>query len=209
MHSLVRTTVGETLRTHASTGHTLQPVISNCGRCVDRFFRVTGVEHVSLIGGVRPDPGKAAGLRFEAHRHLILIRAIVDSLAHLTLDSKNILYVMSDLMSENVRLREISGSSEALLQLVIEAEVDVHLLIFWTVERAGRRLSHAAAGRDAITKKDELRMRVTNVAVRKDLGPILLCVIEDERDELNLWFFCGIVDRARVCRCGRAPACSE
>ncbi len=46
-----------------------------------------------------------------------------------------ILYVMTDLVRDDVRLREIARRLEALLQLVVEHHIDVDLLVERAVER--------------------------------------------------------------------------
>ena len=45
---------------------------------------------------------------------------------------------MADLVRDDVRLREVAGRAEALVQLPVETEVDVELVVAWTVERPDR-----------------------------------------------------------------------
>src|SRR5262249_40174810 len=67
-------------------------------------------------------------------------------------------------------------------QLVVEAEVDVDLLIDWTVERPRGRLPVAARRLHLVAEQHELRIAV---APRQELAPGVLGIVEDERDELD------------------------
>src|SRR5262249_46246385 len=72
--------------------------------------------------------------------------------------------------------------AEAALQLVVEAEVDVDLLIARTVERTGRRLAEPAGRLHLVAEENELGVLV---AVAENLPPRVLRVVQDEGDELD------------------------
>src|SRR5262249_41913615 len=72
--------------------------------------------------------------------------------------------------------------AEAALQLVVEAEVDVDLLIARTVERAGRSLAESAGRLHLVAEEHELGVLV---AVAENLAPRVLRVVQDEGDELD------------------------
>jgi len=55
-----------------------------------------------------------------------------------------LLHMVADLMRDHVRLGEIARRVKAVLQIAIEREIHVELLVVRAVERAHRRLSHAA-----------------------------------------------------------------
>jgi hypothetical protein len=60
------------------------------------------------------------------------------SLPHLGLDAGELLHVMPDLVRQHIGLSEVARSAKAPSQLIVEAQIDVNLLIGWTVERPGR-----------------------------------------------------------------------
>src|SRR6266511_1136828 len=88
---------------------------------------------------------------------------------------------MADLVRDHIRLREVAGRAEALAQLVVEAEVDVYLLILGAVERATGRSREAACRLDGVAEEIELGVAVA----RQGLIPRRLRVVEDEGDELD------------------------
>src|SRR5215831_8585133 len=105
---------------------------------------------------------------------------------------------MTQLVSQNVRLRELTGRAEARTQLVVKREVDVQLLIDRTIERAHRRLPDAAARGRGVAEKDQLR-RAPRCSSRRgqNPGPGRFRRVEHERNELNLSSFLGrFVDRS-------------
>src|SRR5882672_10265889 len=116
----------------------------------------------------------------------------------LLLDAGELLHVMADLVRQNIRFRKFAGSSETLPQFIEEAQIDVHLLVFRTVERAGGGLCHPTRGINAVSKKHELCMLVRNPLTAQDLGPGLLCVVEHERNNLHERFFALISRRIRL-----------
>src|SRR5690348_1390146 len=99
---------------------------------------------------------------------------------HLRLDPEQFLHVMSDLMRQNIGLREISGRAETSLQLIVKTQVDINLLVVRTVERPSRRLCHAAGRVDGIAEQHELGMTIRSSLLLKDLGPRALRVVENE-----------------------------
>lgn len=82
------------------------------------------------------------------------------SLLRFALDTQNILNVMSDFVSQDVGLRELAGSAELAGQLIVEAQIDVHLLVPGAVERAGRRFRATAGGLRRVAIKHEFGMVV-------------------------------------------------
>ena len=60
-------------------------------------------------------------------------------------DPNQFLHVMSEFVGKNVGLREFSGRSEALLELVIKSEIDVNLFVFRAIEGATRGLRQATS----------------------------------------------------------------
>jgi hypothetical protein len=61
--------------------------------------------------------------------------------------------MMSNLVRENIRLREIARRSKSLIELIEERQVNVHLLVAWTVKGTGFSACRATARLDGIAKK--------------------------------------------------------
>src|SRR6185436_8724535 len=85
-----------------------------------------------------------------------------------------------------VRLREVSRRTEALGELVEEAEVGVDPLIDGAIDRADFSCGLATSRIHRTTKNGEPRILILlAVALRDQLRPRLLDVVEHEGDELD------------------------
>jgi hypothetical protein len=106
---------------------------------------------------VGPHPGVAIGLKLQSNRQLVgEIGAGGPCPAHLGLGAEQVLHVVPDFVRQNVGLGEVSGRSEAPLQLLVEPEVDVDLLVRGTVERSGGRLGESARGLHRVPEEHQL-----------------------------------------------------
>ena len=87
-------------------------------------------------------PGEAVGLQLEPHRELRWPDPgpACCSLLDLAADAEQVLHVVADLVGDHVGLGEVAGRAEAVAQLLVEAEVDVDLLVGRAVERPHRGL---------------------------------------------------------------------
>src|SRR6185369_7991746 len=112
--------------------------------------------------------------------------------------------MMADFMSQDVGLREFTRGAEALLELVVKTEIDIHLFIARTVERAGGGFRAAAAGLRVVAEEHQLGVVIWPVGLlREDFGPGLLVVVENERDELDEWALGVIAFRIGAASRGR------
>src|ERR1700730_3192470 len=101
-------------------------------------------------------PAKQSACSSEPNRKLVgLLRVLLPCRLHLALDAEQFLHMMSNFMGQDVGLGKLSGRAEALLQFVVEAQIDINLLILWTVERTGRGLRQAAGRIDRVAKQHE------------------------------------------------------
>src|ERR1035441_1434418 len=92
---------------------------------------------------------------------------------------------MTDLMREHIGFGKLSRHSEALLQFIVEAQIDVNLLVTGTVKRSAGGLRHATSGIDAVAEQHQLGVPVSHALGAEDLGPSLLRVVKHERDKLH------------------------
>ena len=168
--------------------------MSPCSRTSRRALRVVG-----------PDAGEAVGLELLPHRERIAFRVGRPGAARqctCSREAEQVLHVVPHLVRDHVGLREIAGRLEPLAQLVVEREVDVHLLVSRAVERPHGRLREAARGLHRAREEHQLRLAIVPAELlAEDLVPRVLGVGEHDRDELR-----GLVRRER---CTVACAAAE
>ena len=103
-------------------------------------LQVARLENVpGLIGLLRPHAGETIGLQFDPHRHLVRTDAAARRLFFggcLVGDAQLVLNVMPHLVRDDIGAGELAGRPELRGKLLKEGEVDVHLPVTRTVERA-------------------------------------------------------------------------
>src|SRR5678816_3744558 len=93
---------------------------------------------------------------------------------------------MPELVRYHVRLGEVSRCTEALGELVEEAEVEVDMLIDRAIERADLRRGLAAPSGNGASENGELRVAILlAVDLREQLRPRLLDIVDHEVDDLE------------------------
>src|ERR1039457_7630417 len=103
---------------------------------------------------------------------------------------------MTDLMRKHIGFGKLSRHSEALLQFIVEAQINVYLLVTGTVKRSAGGLRHATSGIDAVAEQHQLGVPVAHALGAEDLGPSLLRVVKHEREKTHpppLLFCAGCV----------------
>src|ERR1051325_81413 len=172
-HALRGRAVRERIRRHAALRALLQPVVADGGRGADPLLEIARLEDVPrAIGVVRPDAGEAVGLELAAdgdRRRAASARA----LAHAR-EPEQLLHVMTDLVGDHVRLREVAGRAEPIAELAEEVEVEIDALVAGTIERTDGRFRHPARGAHRAGEEHELRLAVFAVHAREDVLPGLL-----------------------------------
>jgi len=127
-----------------ASAHALNAVIADGGGGVERLVHVTRFDDLSFLGGVRPDAGKAIGLQLHADGKIVVSAWIgVHGLLDFALNAEHALDMVPDLVSQYIGLGKISGRAEAAFEFVIEAEVDVDLLVDGAVKGSGGGLGEA------------------------------------------------------------------
>ncbi len=92
---------------------------------------------------------------------------------------------MADLVRDHIGLGEVAWRAEAVLQIVIEAEVDVHFPIERAVERSHGGLGHPAGGIDRAREQDEGRVPILPAHLLEQRCPGVLGVGEHDRHEIG------------------------
>ncbi len=185
-HALLGAPGRERLRHHAPLALLLQAVVADRRRGGQRLLDVAGLELVHRAGVVSPHAGIAIGLQFHAHRQAVLLRRRSAPARgfHLAEAAAEVLYVMRDLMGDDIGLGEIARGAKALLQVAEKREVDVQLFVARTVERPHRRLSHAAGGAHLPFIQNKRGRTVAKARILEHAAPHLLGAAEHFCDEL-------------------------
>src|SRR5690348_16624262 len=108
------------------------------------------------VGVTRPNARQKVCLQLEPDREPVVF-SLTDATArplHTLRNAEQILHVMSNLVSDHVRLREIAACTQPFLELTEKTEVDVHAAILRTVERTGRATGKTAARLSHVRKQN-------------------------------------------------------
>jgi hypothetical protein len=88
-------------------------------------------------------------------------------------------------MRNYVCLRKLSRRTKPGPQLIEETQIQINLLIFWTVEGANRNLRHPTGRRIGVSEQHKLGVAIRHACIlRQNRAPVSLHIIQDERDEL-------------------------
>src|SRR3954465_15933041 len=156
-----RGTVRERLRRYPTARHLLELVVADGGSRAKALLRIAGLQHLPLRRGMAPHARIAVGLQLEPDRERVTLRRVaLHQALHTLALPEHVLHVVSDLVGDHVRLREVSGRSEAPGQLPVEAQIDVNALVGRTVEGSHLRAGFAAAGSRLVPEEHELRLPV-------------------------------------------------
>src|SRR5207247_3578905 len=138
--ALRRRAVRPLLRLHAPLGLLLDAVVADGSRGVQRLrdLRVgRRLEEAGIRRVAGPHPREAVGLQFDLDRG--------GARSGLREQTELVLDVMAVLVRDDVALRERAAlRAETLLQFLKEADVEVDLLVIWTVEGTHRGLGETA-----------------------------------------------------------------
>ena len=93
--------------------------------------------------------------------------------------------MVADLVGDHVGLGEIAGGAEAPFELVVEAQVDIELVVSGAVEGAHGRAGHPAGRPDLAREDDQVRFLVLAADRRKHRVPGVLGVGQDHRHEIH------------------------
>src|ERR1041385_4688882 len=146
--ALLRSAVGKGVRHHIATRLLLQAVVADGRGGLQRRLHVARLNALPLLIGMkRPDAGEAVGLQFDAHLDAVRSRFAARGLLRilrLWQNAEQVLHVMTDLMRDDVSLREFAGlagaTAEAHLDVAEERGVEIDTLVARAVERSHRRL---------------------------------------------------------------------
>ncbi len=135
---------------------------------------------------VGKDAGEAVGLQLDADLQgiALLLAHALPRRFHLIHDAEQLLHVMADLMGEDIGLGEVALHLEAVLQLLIEAEVDINFLVVGAIEGTHGRHPRPAGRAHRAAEQDELGIAVILAILLEDVLPNVLGVGEDDGHEL-------------------------
>src|SRR5512139_3221959 len=181
--------VGEAVGHDLALAAPLQRVVADLRGGVHRLFQVALLEPVlAALRVVRPHAGETVGLQLDANGDGVHLR-LADTPAHafdLGRDAEQVLHVVAHLVRDDVGLREVARRTELAVQRVEEAEVDVDLLVARAIERAHRRLAHAAGAARGATEQHQLGLAVGGTTHLHQGTPHVFRVGEHGGDERGL-----------------------
>src|SRR6185503_4601433 len=119
-----------------------------------------------------PHTGETVGLQFERDRSAAGSRPAITHRAGI--QSRQVLYVMTDFVRDDVRLREVAGRAKSLRELVEKPKVEIDLSIPRAIERPGGRLSVAARRLHGVPEQGD---RCALIARAEFLGPHVLGIL--------------------------------
>ena len=167
------------------------------------------LEVALLVDGVAPDARVAVGLQLEAHRELVRILTLVLlEPPHLIARAELLLHVVPDLVRDHVRPGEVAPRVELVLEVPVEAEIEIHDLIAGAVEGTDRRAGGAAGRAHAVAVQDHACVLIWLTRALEGLLPGLLRIGEHVGAEV-LEVALGILgrrDRRRLSRRGATAA---
>src|SRR6185503_12390408 len=131
-----------------------------------------------LRGTMSPHPGEAVRLELQPDRGAVL--ALHRASLPLFIIPQQMLDMVTQFMRDDIGLREISRRAEALLQLLVEREVDVDLLIRRTIERSGGRLGKTTGRPHRIPEEYQLGRLVLATVGLQLAAPEGLGAVEHE-----------------------------
>ena len=192
--------MGKGLGNNGAAALTLQRVVADCAGRIQCLFHVAGFQYVSgLVGTMRPDSGKAIGLELKSNRKCITFDAVKLAFHRLNLARypEQILYVMTDLMSNDIRLSEISGCFESGTHVIVESQIDIGFPVGRAVERSHRCLSQPARRTCRAAEQHQRWCLVALAGRGKYVRPDIFSIGDDNTDHIRKRVVTKVV-------CGRA-----
>src|SRR5438309_5551043 len=187
--ALLRRTVREGVGDDRAARLPLQPIVADRGGGAECFLDVARLEPVvPRLGTIRPDAGEAIRLQLLTNRqprcafHAFAAGACLPDPIE---DAEQVLHVVSDLVGDDVRLGKIAAAAEMRLHLAEEAQVEIHLPIVRTIERAARGGRTAARRLHGAGEEDESRSLVLATRPPERGVPDVLGLAEDRAHEVD------------------------
>src|SRR5581483_4991373 len=191
---------------HAALELLLEAVVADGGRGVERVGDVRvgrRREVASFCCVARPDAGVAVGLQLDAHAAALRPGPMVLRLRQCPGD---VLNVVAILVGQDVGLGERPAvRAELRAQVVVEAEVNVDVLIRVAVEGADVGGGLAAGGLHGVGEEDGLGRLVALAALGEVVLPVLLDAVH-VADDATVLVGVGVGARAALLRQRRAAA---
>src|SRR5262245_55430289 len=152
----------------------LDAIVADRARRPERILDIARFDNVlTFLGAIGPDAGEAIGLKFHAHLErigLCLPHALFERF-DLIGDAEKLLHVMTDLMRDNVGLRHVSWRAEAVLEVLIEVEVDIDLFVEGAIKRTHLCHADAASGTRSATEQNECGIGIALAITGEEVSP--------------------------------------
>src|SRR5262245_57984923 len=97
---------------------------------------------------------------------------------YLITDAEQILNVVSDFVCDNVRLSKVAWRFETRTKFIVKGQIDIDLLIAWTVERPDSRVSKSTRRVRGLGKEYQLGPNILPAGLLELLFPYVFGVAE-------------------------------
>ena len=115
--------MSERIRNDIALRAPLDHIVADGTSCLDRLFSVARFQTALSLRVVCPNSGIAVSLKFERDGKPFVLTLTLNTIHN----AGEILYVMAELMCDDVGLREIARSLEFASQLVKKCEIEVEV----------------------------------------------------------------------------------
>lgn len=166
----------------------LQSIIPDGGCGLQSCVHVTGFNEIPLcLTSVGPDASKTVGLQFDSDLQTVGLSLVHGTLRllHFWQHTQQVLYVVTNLVSNYLGLRELASltadlaSTQTPFEILKEARVEVDLLIKWTIERSHRGPCRPAAGLCSTGEHDQGGRCIGSATLSENICPHRLCTAKD------------------------------
>src|SRR5262245_49607991 len=152
----------------------LDAIVADGARRPERILDVARLDDVlTFLGAIGPDAGETIGLKLHAHLQgigLCLPHALFERF-DLIGDAEKLLHVMADLMRNDVGLRHVSWRAEAVLEVLVEVEVDIDLLVEGAIKGTHLRHADSASGTRSAAEQHERGIAIALPITGEEISP--------------------------------------
>ena len=162
------------------------PVVPDRSRRIHTLLNISLFEDVfHALGMVGPDPCQEISLQFESYQVTIELAFTQISTLFLNLfhNTQEVLYVMTDLMGDDIGYGKITLGIQVVLHGPEKSQVNIHLFIAGAVEWSGGCLGETACRLGRVSKQNQLGLALEDIILTQQSIPYILGVCQNNRNK--------------------------
>src|SRR5579862_3165121 len=182
LHTLGAGAVREGVRDYGSLRATLQRVVADLCRSIQRRLDIAGLQPPAVLRlrPLRPNAREAIRLQLDSDAVSGGPRTAIAAGGSLPVENpEQSLHMVTHLVRDHVRMRELAGRAELARHDVEEAQIQVDAPVIRAIERAGSRIAVPARGGIGIAIEQQLRILVRAPEFREGMTPDYLSTAQD------------------------------